>query len=67
MPIDTPSTVIVLLAAAEPSIRSLSPLTSARETLTAACADSASPTERTAVTAKSANTLRNLRLAIWVS
>jgi hypothetical protein len=44
-----PSTVIGLLALARPSIRSLVPLTSARETLTAACADPAGATSRSAM------------------
>src|SRR5215210_9202965 len=38
VPMATPSTVIVRLAPATPSIRSCAPLISARETLTAACA-----------------------------
>jgi len=57
----TPSTVIGRLATAEPSIFSLSPLTSARDTLTAACADCARATERTAITVKSAHATRYRR------
>ena len=44
-----------------PSIRSLSPLTSARVTLTAACADSARANEKTANTAEIANQTRTVR------
>jgi hypothetical protein len=54
----TPSTVIGRLAVALPSIRSLSPLTSAREMVTAACAIPAQATDRTAVRKTNANATR---------
>ena len=55
MPICTPSTVIGRLAIADPSILSRSPLTSARETVTAACAVSARPTNIIAARDTNAN------------
>lgn len=63
----TPSTVIGRLAVALPSIRSLVPLTSARATLTAACADPARLTSRTATTANATATrkLRPVMTASW--
>jgi hypothetical protein len=65
-----PSTVIGRLAVALPSIRSLSPLTSARETVTAAWAIPAKATERTAVRNPSANAIRLRRPVMstsWLS
>ncbi|MET0663511.1 MAG: hypothetical protein ABWZ42_10305 [Ilumatobacteraceae bacterium] len=48
----TPSTVIALFAAAVPSMRSLVPLTSARETLTAAITVSGVAAETTAISTR---------------
>jgi hypothetical protein len=64
VPMATPSTVIVLLARAWPSIRRFVPLSSAREMLTAACA--VEVTTRTPIrtrTPTTANTLLNGRKA----
>jgi len=52
----TPSTVMARLAVARPSIRSLVPLTSARDTLTAACAGAARLTSRIAIAARARKT-----------
>ena len=58
VPICMPSTVIGRPAMAVPSIRSLSPLTSARETVTAAWAVPTKAIDRTAVRNPSANAIR---------
>lgn len=65
--IATPSTVIGLLAAARPSIRNRLPPTSARLTVTAACATSAMATKSRATMATAAHTARDLRPAIAFS
>jgi hypothetical protein len=66
-PICTPSTVIARFAVALPSIRNLSPLISARETVTAACAVLANPIDSITDSERSPTTTRLRRGAMSAS
>ena len=63
----TPSTVIARLGDAWPSIRNREPLTSARDTATAACAEPARTVDSSAANINNTNTAKDLRRAMSIS